>query len=297
MKLLLALSFCAIAQSGFAQYRFDNVAFQTVYWTELCKTLQQNPGHLLLDVRSRGEHADTSASKTLNIGHLKGAINIDIREIGTRLNEIATYKNKPVFVYCSHSQRSRRVSKMLADSGFVNVYNINGGVSNLHQFGLKEECELLTSKLPYRIISPLSLAKNGDHFLLDVRPDSSFKSIATQERKNAFGRFKNAVNIPSALLEQKLASLPKNRKILIVDETGNESVAAAELLNQHGYKEVAILFNGLDAYLAEVQEADRKGWVNPVGYHMINVMEFDEQMKKTKGVVVDIRPAEEFSNN
>ena len=62
----------------------------------------------------------------MNIGRLKNAKNIDVRQFGSRLSELQDFKNRPVFVYCSHSQRSRRASKMLADSGFTRVSILMG---------------------------------------------------------------------------------------------------------------------------------------------------------------------------
>jgi rhodanese-related sulfurtransferase len=298
MKIIISLLLLLTINRSFSQYKYDNALFKTVYWEDLCDMLKQNPDALILDVRSKGEHYDTSTFKSLNIGHLKDAMNINISEVGNRLKEIEAYKSKPVFIYCSHSQRSRRVSKMLADSGFVNVHNINGGVSNLRMFGFKEECDLLSSNLPYQIISPKALMQNKgtEYFILDVRADSSFKGIALQERKNAYGKLKNAVNIPLSTLEQNFASLPKDKKILIVDEGGNESVAAAELLTQKGYTKLAVLFNGLDAVHSEIPEKDRTFWVNPVSYHTINAEGFDALMKKRNVTVIDIRTAEEFNN-
>src|SRR4051812_23469058 len=115
-----------------AQYKNDNVVYKTVFPQDLCKAMEENPGYLLLDVRSPGEFSDTSSAIGSNLGHINGAINIDIRQIQKRINEISAYKDKPVFVYCSHSQRSRRVSKMLADSGFTKVNNINGGMTAIY---------------------------------------------------------------------------------------------------------------------------------------------------------------------
>jgi rhodanese-related sulfurtransferase len=126
---LLPAIFLLLAMTAKAQYKNDNVLYKTVDWTNLCNTLQNNKGYLLLDVRSAGEYADTSSYVQLNIGHLKGALNINVRELGKRLAEIDSYKNKPVFVYCSHSQRSRRAGKLLSDSGFTNVFNINAGMT------------------------------------------------------------------------------------------------------------------------------------------------------------------------
>ena len=104
-----------------AQYQNDNVLYKTVYPDELQKKLKANPGYVLLDVRSDGEYHDTSSTQLLNIGRLKNAKHININDLGARLDELQGFKNTPVFVYCSHSQRSRRASKMLADNGFTKV--------------------------------------------------------------------------------------------------------------------------------------------------------------------------------
>src|SRR5882757_4280057 len=113
-RLTLALCFCAsFAQ---AQFKADNVKYTNVFPEELCKTLQANPGYTLLDVRSQGEYDDTSSmAPGLNIGHIKDALHISIQELQSRWKELLPYKDKPLFIYCSHSQRSRRASRMLAD--------------------------------------------------------------------------------------------------------------------------------------------------------------------------------------
>src|SRR5215203_3419592 len=164
-----------IGLTSMAQYKNDNVLYKTVFPQELCRELEKNPGYILLDVRSAGEYSDTSSSTGLNIGHLKPAINIDIRQMGKRLNEITTYKDKPVFVYCSHSQRSRRVSKMLADSGFTNINNINGGMTAIYLLDeMQKTClqNMITTNNKYAVISAKDLcsklsAKSHSVYLLD----------------------------------------------------------------------------------------------------------------------------------
>src|SRR6185369_15557412 len=116
---------------------------------------QKQPGYLLLDVRSEGEYEDTSMMG-MNIGRFKDAKNINVRELGQHIGELAAYKDKPVFVYCSHSQRSRRASKMLADSGFTNVININGGMTGILQLPTSgNECvfKQLTTKNNFAMLS------------------------------------------------------------------------------------------------------------------------------------------------
>lgn len=116
------------------------------------------------------------------------------------------------------------------------------------------------------------------------------------DKKNAYGKFRSSVNIPLASLEEKLVSIPKDKKILIVDETGNESVAAAELFHKNGFSNLTILFNRLDAYLNEVPENERKMWTSAVPYHTINGVSLDQLMKKNTAAVIDIRTADEFNN-
>src|SRR5689334_24925035 len=101
---LFALVFVLTTITSNAQYKNDNTKFKTVFLEDLCKTLQNNNGYILLDVRSKGEYCDTSSATNLNIGHLKNAINIDVSELPQRLKELQEDKDKPIFVYCSHSQ-------------------------------------------------------------------------------------------------------------------------------------------------------------------------------------------------
>src|SRR3954464_9344601 len=110
--LFFLLAICLIAT---AQYKNDNVAYKTVYIEEFCKQYRSNPKAVLLDVRSQGEYDDTSSSVGLNIGRIKQTKHIDIQQLPTHWRELIPYKDQPVYVMCSHSQRSRRASKMLAD--------------------------------------------------------------------------------------------------------------------------------------------------------------------------------------
>src|SRR3954465_2810487 len=93
MRTIIVFLSVFLASSMAAQYKNDNVVYKTVFPQDLCKALEENPGYLLLDVRSPGEFSDTSSATGLNLGHINGAINIDIRQIQKRINEISAYKD------------------------------------------------------------------------------------------------------------------------------------------------------------------------------------------------------------
>jgi len=116
-----------------AQVKFTNLTPK-----EFCARIASNPQAVILDVRSPGEFAGTTAQSN-SFGHFKNAINININELESRLGELTKYKDQEILVYCSHSRRSPRASYLLGAQGFKNVKNMSGGVSTLGALS-KEEC-------------------------------------------------------------------------------------------------------------------------------------------------------------
>src|SRR5688572_3196330 len=86
MKQILSILTVLFTLTATAQYKNDNVAFKTVYAEDLAKELNNNPGFVLLDVRSEGEYRDTSMSVNLNIGRFSNAKHINVTDLGSRLN-------------------------------------------------------------------------------------------------------------------------------------------------------------------------------------------------------------------
>jgi rhodanese-related sulfurtransferase len=305
MLRIITLLICIGYLNASAQYKNDNVSFKTIDPSAVCTNMQQQKNYLLLDVRSKGEHYDTSSFGS-NIGHLKGAKNIDVRELGDRISEISQYKNSPVYVYCSHSQRSRRASKMLADSGFTNVININGGMTAFYYTNaIADPCiaALIETVNTYKLLSPVSVCKqlnDKNVFLLDVRADSAFRHISTSNRANAYGSFRNSVNIPLDQLEKRLNEVPAGKEIVVVDLYGNDAATAASILNKNGYKNISVLIEGMDRWLNSSDEevtCKTSAYTSPVTYKLMSAVEVGGYLKKNKDVqFVDIRSSAEFSN-
>jgi rhodanese-related sulfurtransferase len=303
--LVLVITGCSLATS--AQYKNDNVAFKTIDPSDLCATLEKNKGYILLDVRSKGEHYDTSQSPNYNLGHLKGAINIDIRELNQRLSEIRTYSDKPVFVYCSHSQRSRRAGKILADSGFNKVFNVNGGMTAIYYTSAgKDPClqTLVETSNPYAIISAIELstkmAKDNGPFILDVRSDSAWNHISLNPKENAYGYIKGATHISMNDVPSKLSTLPKDKEIIVTDIYGDEASRVAVYLKKNGFTNVSVLIEGVDRLLlsdGQIVPMKKNMYVSPVSYELINVTEFGRFAKDNKNfLILDIRSVDEFTN-
>jgi len=88
--------------------------------------MSQN-GALLLDVREPDEYA---------AGHAPNALLIPLGQLGSRLQEVAAYKDKPVAVMCRSGRRSASAVGQLTEAGFTRVKNVNGGILAWEQAGL-----------------------------------------------------------------------------------------------------------------------------------------------------------------
>jgi rhodanese-related sulfurtransferase len=71
-------------------------------------------GAQLLDVRTPGEFAS---------GHIEGAINIPVQDLGGRLAELGD-KKRGLVVYCRSGHRSGQASKLLKGAGFSAVHDL-----------------------------------------------------------------------------------------------------------------------------------------------------------------------------
>ena len=276
-----------VVTTASAQFKADNVKYTTVFPEELCKTLMANQGYTVLDVRSQGEVDDTSSSESLNIGHIKNSMHIDIRQLPQRWRELLAYKDKPLFIYCSHSQRSRRASRLLADSGFTKVYNINGGLTNFYNQGIESNpcagLEIVTA-VPYKILSSKEFASNSkqgkSYYIIDLRSDSIFRGIST-EKSRAEGHFAEAVNMPFESFSKSSSFQLPSKPILLVDEYGDQSPGAAKLLIEKGYKDVSILFDGMDGwvdYTTNTTDKSTVKWTKYIDYNLLPAEDFNKMV-------------------
>jgi rhodanese-related sulfurtransferase len=295
-----------IAVTANAQFKADNVKYTTVFPEELCKTLMANQGYTLLDVRSQGEYDDTSSSGGLNIGRVKNSLHIDIRELPRRWKELLDYKDKPLFIYCSHSQRSRRASRLLADSGFTKLYNVNGGLTDFYNQGIESNpcagLEIVTA-VPYKILSSKELNANvkqgRSYYIIDLRSDSIFRGISSEKTRSE-GHFNDAVNIPFEKLKTTPALTLPARPILLVDEYGDESPEAAKILFEKGYKDVSILFDGMDGWVDHTTNTTDKPavkWTRNISYTLLPADDFNKMVAaKREFTLIDLRTKDEFNN-
>jgi len=197
---------------------------------------------------------------------------------------------------------------MLSDSGFVNLFNINGGMTALYYSGENENpClkQLLVARNSYNVLSATEIAdkldKKGDKvFILDVRSDSAFRHISSDPKSNAMGTLTGSVNIPFNILEANLARIPHDKEIIITDLNGREAAKAASLLRSKSYENVSMLLEGIERWLAEENNSssNKSQYYQPaVKYQLVNSFQFAKWVKEhPDGLILDVRTTDAFTN-
>jgi 3-mercaptopyruvate sulfurtransferase SseA len=113
------------------------------------------------------------------------------------------------------------------------------------------------------------------------------------------GRFSKAINIPFEKFGTGALALP-NKPILLVDDLGAQSPVAAKMLLAKGFKDVSILFNGMDEWLKYISNTTEKPvikWNTFANYRMLSAEEFHKWKSDGKSFrLIDIRPREQFLN-
>lgn len=87
----------------------------------------------------------------------------------------------------------------------------------------------------------VSLINKQNALVVDVRAQKDFKRV----------RIANSVNIPANEIQNRLGELSKDRTIIVVDNSGNMSVAASKLLRGVGFTKVYVLDSGLVGWMRD----------------------------------------------
>jgi len=108
----------------------QNVINNIISVDEFAAKLASSKEAQLVDVRTEEEYAE---------GHLSKSQNINIRsaDFDGKIGKLD--KAKPVFVYCRSGGRSSSAAEKLAELGFTEIYNLDGGITKWESAGKSVE--------------------------------------------------------------------------------------------------------------------------------------------------------------
>lgn len=90
-----------------------------IEYNVLQKMLKENANIILLDVRNILEFEES---------HLVGALNIPLGELEKKVELLIPNKGQTIIIYCNGGVKSKVASEMLIEMGYINVYELKGGL-------------------------------------------------------------------------------------------------------------------------------------------------------------------------
>jgi rhodanese-related sulfurtransferase len=208
----------------------------------------------LVDVREPAEVEVT--------GHIKGAVNIPIRELLKNLDKLPA-KDQKIIVYCEPCYSGAMGTIALRVLGYADVVNLDGGVSAWKNAGFSLEPGV---PAPAKVVTPAPEVDATRLALLDAyltAMPEDFSTVTADELNaeivsgniplildvrnesdsSADGSFEGAVLMPVQSLPANLAQLPADKvsAIVIICKSGHCGAIAKMYLNFLGYINVRIL--------------------------------------------------------
>jgi hydroxyacylglutathione hydrolase len=184
-------------------------------------------GAQILDVRDPAEYAK---------GHLAGSINIGLGGQYATWAGTVLDRAKPI-VIVAEPGREKEAAMRLGRIGFDHVTGcLRGGMEALAG---RPDLVWPTDRISAPAIAE-ELASTGPPLLLDVR----------NPREWATKHVDGSVNLPLNHLQERIAEIPRDRRIAIHCAGGYRSSIAASILQQHGITNLAEMAGGLAAWEA-----------------------------------------------
>jgi len=121
--LIVAMTACGNDNKGTPALEFP--AFSDLSVEETTSMIQQrasDPDFVILDVRTFEE---------FTAEHIKDAVNLDYYAPDFQVSIGNLDRNKTYLVYCGSGMRSRPTVDLMRQEGFIDVYNLAGGIASM----------------------------------------------------------------------------------------------------------------------------------------------------------------------
>jgi rhodanese-related sulfurtransferase len=200
----------------------------------------------LIDVRTREEYV---------AGHIPGFWWIPGGQAVQRADDVVAVRTGTVVFCCDGTVRASVTASWYRQMGFANVYAVAGGTTAWAAagrplvWGAEDLLEPLVVEARARVpaISPAELAARLDA----ARPPVTL--YLDPSDRFAAGHVPGARWLPRGWLELRVAEVAGDAgtRVVVTDEDGDDAVLGAATLMEMGYRDVAALAGGTDAWRRE----------------------------------------------
>lgn len=173
---------------------------------------------------------------------IKGSVNIPASKVKAGHPLLPADKSSLLIFYCKGPKcgKSRAAATKAQKLGYTNVMVYNEGLPAWAKKGYPLERQVKYPKVNVPKLKPQEVQAQLDSIvLLDIRG----------KKHMAMGKIGNTVNILLDDMEEQYLSLPKDKKIVIMDHAGKQTLITAKFLNTKGYNNIAVMDGGMTAWM------------------------------------------------
>lgn len=299
---VLLLSIFSITLLAKSQNTYNEISLP-----ELMKKKQSDKNIVIVDVRTKGEYYDTSRNKQVNIGRIRGAINIvfgDLQRNPDAIKQLDAYKDKDVYLICSHSYRSRSASNILLKNGFNKVNNVRGGMTDWYR--RYDEMspymdEFLEKEVIYNNLAPSQLLNKlftGKKILLiGIRNNPRYWYDSFNLKLFRYYPLPNKTifyNYADSLTILEEAQKDKERSVILFNMVNSGAAELAEWLTQKGVQNVSYLVGGASLFYEYVSNKQMPGKTDKFfsiqsGIHFITAINYCAVADNKNVQLIDVR--------
>ncbi|MCX7966389.1 MAG: rhodanese-like domain-containing protein [Syntrophorhabdaceae bacterium] len=228
----LQLIFLFFFTLTFFSFASEKVSSQRYIDPLTAKNLVKEKGAVFVDTMSYLECMDH---------RIPGSLCISLEEFEKRSPQLLKDKTQHIIFYCESDEclRAGETHNVAKTMGYENLYILDGGLPAWKRAGFEIESIIRIRRQPVESIKFNKLEEfkkqKKNLFILDVRSEHLFKK----------GHLEGAVNIPLYVLHRRIKEIPKDRSVLVVDETGKRSFLVCCYLINNGIRDVTRLFGGM----------------------------------------------------
>jgi len=195
-----------------------------------------------LDAKETLVLADALSSIEFKEKSIPGSVNIPSSKVKGNPNLPADKKTLLIF-YCLGPKcgKSWMGAKAAIKLGYNNVMVYDDGLPDWIQ---KRYPVSKTTNYPN-----VDLARLTPQQLNDMAKSVTILDIRDAKHAET-GRLAGAIEIDMDDLEEKYTTIPKNKKVVVIDHAAKQALTAAKFLSMNGYKDLAALDGGMMAWIA-----------------------------------------------
>ncbi len=204
-----------------------NLGYRLINTDELKSDIDASIAMIVVDARSPEEFQEV---------HIKGAINVPVKEWDNYVSRLPSDKGARIVFYCNGVKcgKSTKAAKKAVKMGYNNVLVYAEGIPVWEEKGMPiyagpdYEKRIETAKITPQELFSLIKSNANNVTVVDVRDLEEYKE----------GHIPGAINIPVISFASQSGKLDKNKKIIVYCNSGGRSYNAFRKLMKLGYKKI-----------------------------------------------------------